>query len=313
MTDARTCEKCGAALAESNSGRLCYACITRVPKPDVTPRRPPPEPEPPPELELGADAEYRVPHRPQPQAPELPVVEAPLEGRLGIIHLLVWITCVGCVFGLRRLLFPPTADEAFTPEEAYGAFSKVWLGTALCGLVLAAARWVRGRRFPVQPGEWIWLAMGFRAAASLVDDIAWTILWHTLYHEGKTLDVPLSLGLFHRGAEFAVATVVTAAFIVAAIGVRQRRWRWWMVLGAVATGVFPLVMLLRETTWHSLWVAIVLLVGGKILPALLLVALVLMDMERRHRCPWSHFAGVALFLVESGAILLRAAVSLLKG
>jgi cytochrome c biogenesis protein CcdA len=81
--------------------------------------------------------------------------------RLGVAHLLLWTACCAALLGAARLLAEKPAGvvgAAFLAAVAIGA------GTACTGLAVTLARMVGGRSWPIEPGQWLRVALG---AASL--------------------------------------------------------------------------------------------------------------------------------------------------
>lgn len=72
--------------------------------------------------------------------------------RLGTVHLLLWTACCAVFFGVAR-------DLAERPAGALGAVVLIMVavgyGTAWTGLLVSLFRWLRGSRWPVEPGQWL--------------------------------------------------------------------------------------------------------------------------------------------------------------
>jgi hypothetical protein len=96
-------------------------------------------------------------------SPDCADVEQP---RLSIIHLLGWTACVAVYFSVLRTTAPPNWGPrglSLFVAIAMGIGS----GTALGGLMLAAARRYRGLPFPSQPGERLVMVLGIAAAVNM--------------------------------------------------------------------------------------------------------------------------------------------------
>lgn len=72
--------------------------------------------------------------------------------RLGVVHLLLWTGCCAVFLGLARGL-------AMQPVGVLGAVVLIMLalgcGTAWTGLLISVGRWLRGARWPLEPGQWL--------------------------------------------------------------------------------------------------------------------------------------------------------------
>ena len=111
-----------------------------------------------------------APSKPRPPAGRpLPGSEQP---RLGIIHLIVGITCVAVYLGLMRTplsLSGPTFDREETGVFFKGMllFSCLGAGIAMGGPCLLLARVVRGVPFPIHPGDYLLVLWGVNSIFSL--------------------------------------------------------------------------------------------------------------------------------------------------
>jgi hypothetical protein len=213
-----------------------------------------------------------VPYVPPPEEPEQP--------RLGIIHLMVWTACVAVHLSIMRSLWP--ADGSTEPALIPWMLSSVGGGAALGGLLLWAARRIRGERFPRHPGEYLLIVEGLCMAFFLA---IWTPIWIFL------LRIEDYFYFYFTVPEVAISglyLVQTTIFLWAAVKVRVRRWRWFFLAWSGTTLLsMPLLCCGVLQIGGSQQVAH-LVIGGW------LVAVVLKDHFQGLRFPWTHWLGVAI-------------------
>jgi hypothetical protein len=89
--------------------------------------------------------------------------------KLGVGHLLLWTGCCALFLGLARLLMKGPAGSA-------GAVFLVCLaagqGAAWAGLIITLVRSLRGRSWPVEPGQWLLAVIGVMVAVELLAEFA---------------------------------------------------------------------------------------------------------------------------------------------
>ncbi|MBI1902182.1 MAG: hypothetical protein HYS13_13865 [Planctomycetia bacterium] len=271
-----------------DAGRLCDACAA---KPEAT-------------------APALNPYQP-PQTEESP---PPRQLRLAVVRVLVWIACVGGVLAVHRLLLrSPGAVSAFS--DAYAALGSVVQGTALAGVVLAAARWRRKERFPAHPGEWLWLATGMIAATRLVTDGLRDVISRVAFG-GRDLSLVPSTRSLDIALVISTYVCDVLVFAAAAFAVRQRAWRWWMIGKAIAAPLaarFVFVQMAWRISPDEISLATILALGttGFVLAPALLLVLVLVDISQRRWYSWTHWAGIVIYLCNVAGVTFRFVVSVL--
>jgi hypothetical protein len=183
-----------------------------------------------------------------PDQPAREIVRSPPPLRLGIGHLMLWMTTCGLVLTGYNVLNDP---RDFTPAE--WAFSSVFqlvmsLGysLALTAVIVLLARRTQGdRRFPTQAGHWlaimgvITLAIdgGSLAAVKLYAawrGIPWSNYWNT-----------------YQAAAWGLGTMIGLLLLV---GVRQE-WRWRAVVAGIVafTGLHAVVYALAVGGVYIHW------------------------------------------------------------
>jgi len=201
--------------------------------------------------------------------------------RLGIIHFLVWTACVAVYLGTTRDLWlresMPLALQVHWAARSFAA------GAALGGVLLWISRRLRGIAFPACPGEYLLLAMGLTTALYLgflvlplirmlvgVQDPAW--------NEAFWRIVPL---------------VANGVYIVllawAAVRVKTPRWRLLFIGWALSAFPYLFLPFIPYFLTRMCQFATLAVDGC-------LVVVVLIDVARGIRYPWTHWLGVAVRL-----------------
>jgi len=210
------------------------------------------------------------------------VAMEPHAPRLGIMHLIVWVTCVAVYFSFVRTIAQSGQDLFGSDSRVFPVLYGLGSGTALAGLTLLVSRRLRGFPLAKYPGEYLLLSSGV------------TMLFATAVHV---------MFVFTQGplAEWLRLAVSMAFYIadglvllMATVRVKVRRWR---VLFVTAIIMFTIQVLLPWTRLFGVdWVAIASsqLVSQSITG--LLVVVVLADLSKREQYPWQHWLGVGLWL-----------------
>ncbi|MHC4179368.1 MAG: hypothetical protein ACYSWU_17790 [Planctomycetota bacterium] len=208
--------------------------------------------------------------------------EQPEPPRLGILHLMVLTACVAAYMGPVRALEEPIdlLEEGTRPFwVTTGSLYGIGSGAALAGLVLVAARRYRGLSFPVHPGEYLLVVMGFGV---LLHWMALALAWLITSFGDPRFGLPSFHGILYL-FPFAFYAL---CFLWAAIRAKSRRWR---------------VLFLAIPT--SYVVSFLFLCGGARLlpiansaPPLLITVVLIVVIVRDHfegkRYPWTHWFGV---------------------
>jgi hypothetical protein len=204
--------------------------------------------------------------------------------RLGILHFLVAMAGVAITLGTTRLLqqqsqqlAPPGMQiESTIASNALSAVGGVGVGLAVASLGFAPARWRRGQRFPVWPGEWLLWVSG----------LTWVLC------------TPIRAWAIGRVAASSPAATVLAVWFVsvplalnvlATVRVRIHPWRLYFALSAlhwlcpVVAQALPLV-------------ARLLMMGSLFIGIVVLPVAMINDAVRRRTMPWTHWFGAWLAL-----------------
>lgn len=223
-------------------------------------------------------------------APPVPDSDGPEEPRLGILHFMVWTACVAAYLGLARVLTFPPSDRIPVPFMAAWAMHATGAGAALGGLGLLAARRWRGLPFPVHPGEYLLVVLGFGSVLGLAARA--TLRLALAREEAEFFNSGYFL-LWHL-VDFAFPFVYALIFLWPLVRVKIPRWRWFF--GTLIAGHFiRQLMFCGGPTLGN--VASKVLFCGVVL---LLVTVVLWDHFQGKRYPWTHWAGVFVSLWFDG-------------
>lgn len=198
---------------------------------------------------------------------------------------MVWTTCVALYFGITRA-FTRTSNAGEPPPIGMLLHWSGWgigAGTGLGGLWLCLARRCRGVRFPVHPGEYLWIAIGIRVAIGLAIQATWYLAVSADPSRARP-SLVASLAL-----QFVAVVFVCLVLLVAVRRIKIRRWR-----------TFLLVLIVAQVL-AFFWMAAARQFGGflsalNLIPCGVLVVVVLMDIRQRRRYPWPHWVGVGLDL-----------------
>ena len=224
------------------------------------------------------------------QQPAEPILlDEPAEHpRLGIMHLLVWITCTAILLAVNRLL--QDVDLASRPDEVIVVV--VWVmygiarGAGLGGLVLWIARHRHGVPFPVHPGEWCLACAGIGATLRVLAKLLFLVsfLWRDELSPGGSMEV-IVLTLCN------LATAIV--WLLACRRVQAGLWRFVFLLVFANYALSSLSFCCFWAPYHfGLLGSLSLLRLPVFLVPVLLIAITVGDLRRRRRYPWTHWAGV---------------------
>jgi hypothetical protein len=211
--------------------------------------------------------------------------------RLGILHFLVAMTGVAICFSsgrmiddLRRANTP--ADAAIAYQDVFKALGGVIAGLAMASLGFVPARWRRGERYPVWPGEWLLLSYGLTAVLTSGAMIAMETGRVNGWFSNRGEDDFGRMGWFYAGStlfQFAVNTI-------AAVRVRIRPWRTYFTIAAL---LCLLMTGIHGTAFGMGSFRCALLADVPCL--VLIVVAILGDLVQRRRLPWTHWFGAGLY------------------
>jgi hypothetical protein len=230
---------------------------------------------------VAQQSEEASPAAPQPESP-----------RLGIIHLLAWTACVAAYYGARRWLallhgLEPTGTLRLSPSFFEALLWETCDATALGGLILLAARRMRGLRFPRYPGETWFVILGLTV-----------VIEGARYHVAAFMQITYPTIVAYM---LPWDALVLLLFLVATIRTKSLRWR--LCFGSYLAA--SALVLTTQATEFSLFgnaleilrVPAVLMAG---IGSLCLVVAAVKDFVDRYRTgyPWTHWMGVVLALLK---------------
>lgn len=244
----------------------------------------------------------------EPSPPGSPFARQPEQPRLGIIHLMVWTACTaGCLSiyrVLHLLVFPDKAGELDLSETSQMVSSGIGIGAAWGGLLLFVRRRYRGLPFPVHPGEILLIAIGIHALLSL----AWGAIMFSISHAmgWDTASLPWSFWILWTCGNNTIAGLV---FLVAALKNKNARWRpfFFSCVALYAVSFFE--------PWMLWWVSHGFLVFRCLyfVPGLFLLWIVIKDLYRTERYPWTHWLGVGVSFLGDAVQLVRLLAAIVTG
>ena len=239
---------------------------------------------------------------PKASAQQPPAPQQPEPPRLGILHLMVLTACVAGHLGLTRarsLMIPLmiTGQAAVGPpgvfEAAAGTVHGIGSGAALAGLVLLVARRRRGFSFPVYPGEYLLVLVGFGVLARWAN-LACVCLIASFRGPAVVLS-SFDAFLLH-GLPF---VLYASIFLWAVIRVKIPRWRIFLL--AIPAGHVLLLFLVRLS--GGLYRLQIWALAPPLLVSIVLIVAVLKDHFDGRRYPWTHWFGVTTRLwLDASAI-----------
>jgi hypothetical protein len=219
--------------------------------------------------------------------PELPRMSEP--PRLGIFHLLALTACVAAYIGVRQAFWiavsrtdPRTSPVSLATVE--GALSGIGGGAALAGVVLFVVRRSRLQDFPVYPGEYMLVLMGFNALIPWMGYTSELLVWM------PTVSYPCFVAALVFGPSCLV-------FLWAMVGVQARRWQVFLL---AIPGSYLLAMGPAYAGAYSPQIGTTA-ARGLILVAL--AAVLLRDRAGAGQYPWTHWFGVGTrFWLDASAV-----------
>jgi hypothetical protein len=227
-----------------------------------------------------------------------PFADQPTSPRLSILHLLLWMLFAAVYFGVVRLsestgLHPDGSAIVRTTSILYGMIGSAGLTG---GLVVVVSR-VRGQRMMLEhAGHWMLLVQGtwyvnyliYVLVTSLSERFSWGSHWN--------------LGLL----TIACTSWLPVAIYGTAITTFITQIQWRVYLGAAMLhGLF------ETAAYVFLWFGTITPAAMTFVPncgwfttTLLLIAAIIIDLCRRERRDWLHWAGAALLIANMAVYVI---------
>ncbi len=243
-----------------------------------------------------------------PIAPTSPFVEYYRPPRLGIIHLLAWMTATAIVLKIDLAIFalneamisrlgidlPQPSQLALVWAYAVRTIYSIAQGAGLVGAAVLLRAWRRGMGGRLQPGHWIVLIEALCLVASRGWELSLKVLIHDPWH---TTPILVLVGLV---AFFFILCRGGLYLYVAWRKLREKRWRRLFIVVGVLVLIeyvpyFVPVLLFRLQRF-SLTVLMTLAFG------MALAAVVTLDLRARCRRDWVHWLCVAILMMP---VLMR--------
>jgi hypothetical protein len=229
--------------------------------------------------------------------------------RFTLTHLVVWVAACAVQAAVFRSLDPSAVAYG---KENFGVPVALWFswitlsgGTAIAGLILLAKRRLANTRFPLEPGDYLWIAQGVEVGLSLWMGIAWNLRWSPSFVPVWTLWLSIVPAISYGAAALIVFLGLSTERDIG-------RWR----AGLKITGAVTAIRAIYHLGISLVALRIVIGLGPPLskcpewpLPVLSGLAvgwLALDDLVGRRNPPWSHWVGVSLWLFRTiGYTLLR--------
>jgi hypothetical protein len=233
---------------------------------------------------------------------ELPAHTCDDAPRLSLVHLFAWTTACAVYMAILR----PQLARSSSPSATLTASVAITVplhGLFLTGFLLFGYRWLRGRAFAREPGDWLLVANGTATAIMLLNH-----LLGALAITGWLGRAPL-LNLLPSAALALVYAMASSLFKT------LRYWRVTLLLLCVMPALnFALEALLRlfsgpipevlrrfinflSMNAHVYWYTPVIYAG------ILVAGAAIIDVKRGIRRHWTHWVGIAS-VVAQGALAL---------
>jgi hypothetical protein len=213
--------------------------------------------------------------------------------RLGVLHLLVWILLNAVLFAMYRSWIEWAQSKPWLVVLL--VVQVIQMATAVGGgpVLFAVRRW-RGFRFPVEPGEWILVAMGTDfLVRALLPRAIYTFLPHSLAETLENLSTYLLL-------------IPVVLWFIPIFFVPQTSWRWFFLFVSLSFGASAFNRFLMMANIPPGTTADASRPFG-FFAGLILIYCVVADWRRSANRGWVHGVGVltfALYVVQFIANLL---------
>ena len=215
-------------------------------------------------------------------APPRPAFTRPTAPPLRIAHVMLFTACSALHLVVQRQWLQAFLPAGAGPSEMVSMFltaEALCAGPALAAVFLWPAWRARGYRFPTHGGEWLLLIFAGYTMLEMVSRV-------TMVTGGASREGVVE-GMYFLGL------VIGCVLMFWLAGSPRRlpvRWRVFYLLTALAYG-FALVRLVLNP-WFD---APILVIPG----LAILLFVVIFDLRASRRFPWTHWLGVAVFLLNA--------------
>jgi hypothetical protein len=210
------------------------------------------------------------------------------ETRFGIIHMMMWAVTTALYMGIQRLVIPSEFVTNLHGLQLAGMICEsLGGGAALGGLFITIVRFIKSPPFPAYPGEWLWFFIGLRIVLAFIASAL------TPMFIAPFVALWLSFGC--------------AALLYLLAAIATHRMPAWLSFFSVACAIQTLQCYLAwgfpsfYFDFAVLLQPILIWFGEPILPAVILAIIVWRDLQRKAVLPWTHWAGIAAYLVYGSA------------
>jgi hypothetical protein len=214
--------------------------------------------------------------------------------RLGIIHLLAWITVAAVIFGIRRTLW--VYESSFSLLTIIVMFITIFRSAGLvgAGILINVKRLQIQDRF--QPGHWLLLYLSLTTLGNLALNIS------TRYASASFNKVTPTLE-YLGGSLFQIIVCYWIASRIPELGRWKncyKYWAWTIVATVILSFIKPFIY------GYSFQYAVLFL---WLLPSLLLISVTLIDLIKRCPRDWLHWLGVWIIVFENLVVNVIATIA----
>jgi hypothetical protein len=214
--------------------------------------------------------------------------------RLGIIHLLAWMTVAAVLFGINESL--RFSQAPLTYRTFIGMFYTIFRAAGLVGAGVLINTKRRQSLCFFQPAHWLLLYISLATMVNLVYVIALRFILTGIY------GYPITI--------ISLCELVFQVFCLFWIASRIRepgRWKnfykfWaWFIIGSIILSLF--IYLISSLFWYqsmqARFIAIIAKNIYELVPLIFLVTVAGLDLSRGERRDWLHWLAVFIFVSEN--------------
>ena len=217
--------------------------------------------------------------------------------RMGLAHLLAWVTLAAILMKFTAYLEMGIHNESFKTGWLWAVHRIVWYAfsavssASLLGAIVIMRDKLRGATGRLQPGHWIIVVYAIQWSGYLVINLARMGLYGSLELSSQTSSL-----IAWTYAYGAISLVTAISFLVAAVRLRDG-FRWLLLMLALSGNGFLDLEQMLGFAFNHFTLSMLLIHLRSILPAtilLMLLIIICIDRIRRCRRDGLHWLGVLI-------------------